>query len=206
MNVRKNTYNYRKLDSMYREGSVKLKKGLPIDDFQVRLCAAAAHAMDFIDYGKKEADYQKLKACSVEIGDTALWVCTQCYAHNMPKTPEEIPDFISLLTKQYGSYELFGLCNFINDSVPGEEASASIAYKTPTVLEECKDYPMLNGLHLLIKFPKTNKEITFDVYKKVNEAIKSDCSFDSEIFAIGLPSFHDAVMEMLKRVAELADE
>lgn len=183
-------FTSKSLERMYNEGSNNLKRGLPMKKSQICLCSAAAHALDFIDYGNKHPDYSKMKSLSLDAANGALEACMQCYLQKSPKTPEEISEFIGLLTREFGSYELFVLCNYFN-SVGNSTIQATISYKAPPALAECKDYPLLNGLYLSVKNPH-KQEISFDVYKAMNQALKKDCSFNTEKFVIGIPSFHNA--------------
>lgn len=192
-------FTAKKLEKMYREASNNLKKGLPMEDSQIHLCAAASHALDFIDYGKKHPDHFKMNSLSLDGANGALEACMQCYIQQNPETPDEISDFIALLTKEFGSYELFVLCNYCN-LIGNTMVQATVSYKTLPASINCKDYPLLNGLYLSVKLPN-KQELTFDVYKAMNEALKTDCSFNKEQFAIGIPSFHKAFQkEVLEKL------
>lgn len=59
-------FTSKSLERMYNEGSNNLKRGLPMKKSQICLCSAAAHALDFIDYGNKHPDYSKMKSLSLD--------------------------------------------------------------------------------------------------------------------------------------------
>lgn len=59
-------FTSKSLERMYNEGSNNLKRGLPMEKSQICLCSAAAHALDFIDYGNKHPDYSKMKSLSLD--------------------------------------------------------------------------------------------------------------------------------------------
>lgn len=122
---------------------------------------------------------------------TERWkLACNAISRKVPKLLKKSQSLVGLLTREFGSYELFVLCNYFN-SVGNSTIQATISYKAPPALAECKDYPLLNGLYLSVKNPH-KQEISFDVYKAMNQALKKDCSFNTEKFAIGIPSFHNA--------------
>ena len=74
-------FTSKSLERMYNEGSNNLKIGLPMEKPQICLCSAAAHALDFIDYGNKHPDYSKMKSLSLDAANGALKACMQWFVN-----------------------------------------------------------------------------------------------------------------------------
>lgn len=194
-------FTYDNLVNLYEAEVDKILSGILIKAPQARLCLAAACATDFVDFGENHPDYQKMKSFSAETADIIQSACSNYYMKNTPKTSKEITDFIRLMTKEIGSYELFVLCNYMN-TYGKPVTQASVAYEDPDFFlhMENLDYSDLDGLHLSVELSK-DTVLSFDTYKAINQSLKQDCCFEEEHFSFNIDSFHRAFKkEILEKI------